>query len=382
MLWKNRDFRRFSAKLALLVLPFLPLLVIYVVCDPFKVLRTDADFYRLDDQFVMPNRDYASTELFLRNDPVYHYDSFIFGSSRSLAIRADDWQQYLQSASAFHFDASNESLYGIHAKVKYLNAHGVAIRNCLITLDADTLSQVHNSDGPLFVKHPAVSGMSRLSFQLQFVKAYARGRFFLAYLDRRIFGKFRPYMKGFIEDRRFLNVPRTNDLHFVSEDEAISSGEEKWYRERQAIFYQRPLVSQTSPQVIGSIQANYLLEIAGILRANRADVRVLIHPAYDQKYLNLHDLEILRAIFGQSSVFDFSGINIFTSDPHNYYETIHYRPRVGRQMLAIAYRSGARELQSPGIQGALDLGGYGGRFRRTSSNTHVKKASRSVTCRE
>ncbi len=336
---QNKELRLFVAKAALLLLPFTLILGSYVVCDPFKVIRSHPDFYRVDEQFVMPNRDYASTELFLRNYPVYGYDSFIFGSSRSLAIRADDWQQYLRGASPFHFDASDESLYGIHAKIKYLHVHGVAIRNCLITLDADTLSQVQNSDGPLFVKHPATSGMNRLTFQLEFAQGYAKGRFFVAYLDRRIFGKFRPYMKGFIEDRRFLHLPRTNDLYFASEDQAISANEEKWYRGREQIFYPRPLTSQASPRVIGSVQVNDLVEIADVMRGDNAIVRVLIHPAYDQKSLNAQDVETLRSIFGRNNVFDFSGINALTSDPHNYYETTHYRPMVGRQMLAAAYGS-------------------------------------------
>ncbi len=337
---QNKDLRMFVAKAALLMLPFTLIVGSYVVGDPFKVIRSHPDFYRADEQFVMPNRDYASTELFLRNHSVYGYDSFIFGSSRSLAIHTDDWEQYLQGASPFHFDASDESLYGIHAKIKYLHSHGVAIRNCLITLDADTLSQVQNSDGPLFVKHPATSGMNRFTFQLEFAKGYAKGRFFVAYLDRRIFGKFRPYMKGFIEDRRFLHLPRTNDLYFASE-EAIGTDEGKWYRGRQQIFYPRSPTSQTSPRVIGTAQVNDLVEIADILRGDNAIVRVLIHPAYDQKSLDPKDVEALRSIFGRSNVFDFSGINSLTSDPHNYYETTHYRPIVGRQMLAVAYASSA-----------------------------------------
>ncbi len=336
---QNKELRLFVSKVALLLLPFTLIVVSYVVCDPFKVIRSYPDFYRADEQFVMPNRDYASTELFVRNYPVYSYDSFIFGSSRSLAIRTGDWEQYLQGASPFHFDASDESLYGIHAKISYLHGRGVAIRNCLITLDADTLSHVQNSDGPLFVKHPATSGMNRVTFQLEFAKGYAKGRFLVAYLDRRISGKFRPYMKGFIEDRRFQHLPRTNDLYFASEDEALGADEEKWYRGRQQIFYPRTVTSESSPRVIGTVQLNDLIEIADMLRADRAEVRVLIHPAYDQKSLNPQDVETLRSIFGRDNVFDFSGINALTSDPHHYYETTHYRPMVGRQMLAAAYGS-------------------------------------------
>lgn len=44
-------------------------------------------------------------------------------------------------------------------------------------------------------------------------------------------------------------------------------------------------------------------------------------------------MEILKDIFGYENVFDFSGINEYTNDIHNYYERGHYRPILGALLL-------------------------------------------------
>jgi hypothetical protein len=71
----------------------------YWYFDPFKVLRTYADFSK---PVIVPNRDYVSTETFIRNNPHYHYNSFIFGSSRTMAFKPARWKKYLtQDAEPF-----------------------------------------------------------------------------------------------------------------------------------------------------------------------------------------------------------------------------------------------------------------------------------------
>jgi hypothetical protein len=46
----------------------------------------------------------------------------------------------------------------------------------------------------------------------------------------------------------------------------------------------------------------------------------------------------LQGIFGKENVYDFSGINEFTEDYHNYYEAGHYRPLLGNKLLERIYK--------------------------------------------
>lgn len=71
-------------------LPILLLMAVYVWTDPFCSLR-DFDINNVD----ATNREYLSTELFLRNKDNYTYDSFVFASSRGGGINTYTWKMYL-----------------------------------------------------------------------------------------------------------------------------------------------------------------------------------------------------------------------------------------------------------------------------------------------
>ncbi|MFM7053473.1 MAG: histidine kinase, partial [Bacteroidota bacterium] len=97
-------------------------LILYAYNDPFKVLRPYADY---SYSSVFTNRDFVSTSMFIKQFPKNKYNSFIFGSSRTMAYRPEVWDRYLDNDSrVFVFDAAGESVYGIYHKLKYLDAEG------------------------------------------------------------------------------------------------------------------------------------------------------------------------------------------------------------------------------------------------------------------
>ena len=89
--------------------------------------------------------------------------------------------------------------------------------------------------------------------------------------------------------------------------------------------------------VIGDEQAQLLRQIAALLHRHRTKVRLIISPDYDQLKLNPADKAALDHLFGRGVVFDFSGINAYTADYHNYYERGHYRPILGERLLQAVY---------------------------------------------
>jgi hypothetical protein len=130
-------------------IPIISFLILYFYYDPFKVLRNYDDY---SNQFIAPNRDYVSTTMFIKNYKKYNYNSFIFGSSRTIAFRPNSWRKYLGDNSIpFMFDASNESIYGIYTKLKYLDSINVKLKNVLIILDRDaSFLNLKNHEGHLF----------------------------------------------------------------------------------------------------------------------------------------------------------------------------------------------------------------------------------------
>jgi hypothetical protein len=334
---KNRN-RKLLVWIAFLAAPLVLSLVGYLVADPFCVLHRKLYAPGFP---VAINRDYASTELYLRQHAERGYDSFIFGSSRSAAFRCDDWRAALQRADArcFHFDAWKESLFGLEAKVRLADALGAPLRDALILVDGSLLSQVVPSTEPVFRSHPRLTGQSWPAFELDYLTDFYSNHFCLKYLDYALSGKVRGYMGQAFNARNFTHLLDTNDELFTAVDEKIARQGEDYWRSHADLF--GPRAGGTAPIAVLPEQRRLLSSMAAIFARHGTRIRVVVSPLYDQIRLHPADLGALREIFGQDNVVDFSGENSLTSDVRNYYEASHFRPPVARAILSVLYARGA-----------------------------------------
>lgn len=312
------------------------LFVSYYYYDPFKVVKHYSDY---SYSYVIPNRDYISTTMFNNNYSKRGYNSFIFGSSRTLAFRPASWQKYLSAGDkTFMFDASGESIYGIYTKLKYLESKKVKINNALIILCRDaSFVNSENHKGHLFIKHPATSGESSIDFQSEFFKAYLNPKFMFAFFSYKIIGAYKPFMAGYIENRKITYDTLTNEINIIDQENEITQHPANYYLKRKEMFYKRTSEKIDSIPQINKKQEFMLSEIRRILEKNNAQYKVVISPLYEQIKFNPKDILLLQKEFG-SHLYDFSGKNSFTEDKMNYYETSHYRPKVGDSILKIIYK--------------------------------------------
>jgi hypothetical protein len=326
------------------LIPVIILTIGYIAFDPFKVLHDYDDF---SGSFVDLNRDYVSSQFFLKNNENCHYDAFIFGSSRTLAYRTSTWLKYLpSSASPFMFDARGESVYGIYTKLKYLDEHNVPITNALILLDRD-MSFDFTSDHIEFLgkKDPAISGDSRLLFQFAFFKTYFNPKFLLSYYLYKFTGKFYPFMTGYIHDIETSNVihektPLTNEHAYAEAIERkLDEAPDAYYNvEKKSEFYDRGAETTASFPQIGLAHRKLLEGIKSILEKQQTNYKVVLHPLYEQVKFNPEDMKILQELFGKH-LYDFSGKNDLTDKITNYYETKHFRKAVGDSILKRIYEN-------------------------------------------
>ena len=340
----NSQHKVFLVKVGLLLLP-VPclLLILYLLLDPFKVVKTYNSFSDSGNEaHVTLNRDYVSTQTFIKNYPKYKYNSFIFGNSRSGFFEIDSWKKYIHTDQCFHFDANKENLLGIYRKFVFLNKNNIKIDNALIILDYETLMQVIESDEYLFQADPKLSGKSILAFHLEFFKTFISSEFLLPYLDFRISKKAKKYMIGkhILNDFPVDYDDKYNEMRFRYFENMITETEGSFYtKERMKLFYDRVKFQKRSPAIISTVQEKMLLVIAEILRKNNAAYKIVYNPLYDQMKLSQADSISLSRIFGEKNVYDFSGINNLTNDYHNYYEQYHFRPRVADSILKYIYSS-------------------------------------------
>jgi len=308
----------------------------YFYYDPFKVIKNYDDFSYL---ISMANRDYISTSMFIKNYKIYNYNSFIFGSSRTSGFKPESWQEHLSENSfPFMFDASNESIYGIYKKIRYLDSLNVELKNVLIIICRDaTFSNSGNEKSHLYIKHPVTSGESYLAFQYTFLKAFFNPKYLFCFYAYQIIGEYKPFMKGYIDDEKITFDTITNEMIFPGVEMELSQNPSQFYLKNKAVFYDRKGEQIDSIQRINKTQVFMMSEVKRILDNHETNYKVIISPTYDQIKFSYKDKYILKNLFGEK-LYDFSGKNEFTDSITNYYEASHYRPMVGDRILNLIYK--------------------------------------------
>lgn len=317
-------------------LPILFLLLLYVYNDPYKVLKSYGNYSYSP---VVLNRDYVSTTVFLKNYKKHNYNSFILGSSRTMAYKPDSWLTHLSNKDIpYAFDAYGESIYGIYTKLKFLDSKNIKIKNALIILDRDASFYLSgNHTGHLGIKHPITSGESYLNFHLEFIKAYFNPKFLFSFYSYKILGAYKPFMAGYITSRIITYDINTNERKILDRETEILNNPKEYYLARSKLFYKREGEKNDTLQRINKEHKFMLMGIKNILDKNNTSYKVVISPLYEQIRFSYPDFYLLKNIF-ENNLYDFSGKNEFTDNKCNYYETSHYRPIVGDSILNLIYK--------------------------------------------
>lgn len=331
---------KFIRRVVLFSLPIVVYILLMMWIDPFKVFHTYKRYYE-DSDFVSINREMVCLRTFEKHYSSERFNSFIFGSSRSNAFSCADWSIHLTPDDVpFHFDAGGESLYGVANKLSYLDREGANIDNAIILVDRELLCKLKNRDTHLSISPPELTGESQFRYYLQFIKSSMNIRFFLSYVDYTIFRSYRPYM------RNMLTPNAASDTHdeincdfwYAAEDE-ISEDSLGYYRDmiNKGVFYTRPKKKSPVTCAANDAEKQLLQDIKSVLDRHDTKYKVVVSPLYEQEPLADDQITLLHEIFGQESVYDFSGKNVLTDPISNYYETSHYRPHVARTILSKLY---------------------------------------------
>jgi hypothetical protein len=72
------------------------------------------------------------------------------------------------------------------------------------------------------------------------------------------------------------------------------------------------------------------------LKTENVNYKIILSPLFEQLKWHPNDFNLLKNLFG-SNLVDYSGINYFTNNKLNYYESSHFRPIVGNEILQQMY---------------------------------------------
>lgn len=319
-----------------LLVPFIFLVIGYIYFDPFKVIYSYGNYSKNP---VILDRDYVSTEKYFQNKDQYHLNSYIFGSSRTIAFKVSTWKKYLKKEdAAFCFDGAAESIYGIHGKIKYLDQQNAKMDNVLIILCRDWMDSSEKSyKWHLFKKHPVVYGKSKIGFQYTFFRAYLNSKFLLAYYNYQFSGEYKDWMGAIINNQVCTLDSISNEMNFPLYDQKIRANPLLHVKKSLPEMYDRKGEAFDTINRIDELAESRLLEIKQILEKRKVNYKIVAGPLYDQIKFSKHDKEILSRFFGKN-FYDYTGRNKYTIHKENYYEISHYRPEVGEAILKEIYQ--------------------------------------------
>ena len=329
--------KQFVKNIVIFGLPFFSIFIIYIVTDVYKVIYhynpyTDPKYY------VVVNRAYASTMTYINQKDIYQYDSFILGNSRSMFYEIDTWKQYLPYGSkCIHFDENGGSISGVHDKIIFIDKTGGHINNVLLVIDYDLLSCLEQKTGYLYIAPPILKGYDNfMDFHIQHFKAFLTPGFLYALIDYKIYGEYRPYMETYISRGNSTYIPEYNEFHKTTTEQQIVEG--TYYdSERLKIFENVQKPNEHSTEILDSQGIHYLRAMKAVFDKHHTSYKIVISPLYNQVKLNPSTHKILCEIFGKDNIYDFSGVNKWNIDYHNYYENSHYRPIVASEIMNIIY---------------------------------------------
>lgn len=306
---RRKSFKRFVLLCLLALLPVFLLLALYVIRDPFHVVKPyKGRVYNPGDTVALTiNWGHVTVESFKYFDPQKHFNAFIFGSSLSGYYRIKDWTPYLpDDARPFHFNASRETLDGILNKLRFLKSRGVNVRHALIIMEDEMLRRRPLDGDVLFVQHPQTApNVSWWDFHQLYFNAFRRPEL-VGYI---LFPK---ALTQTVLDKGYATTDITNRIEVINEgyyawaDSVIAVNPDAFFTAEHIKQYTLPPMELPCPPKIEGWVAYLLKGIERELEALGTDYQIIIPPHYGYEAIDSQDLYFLERIFTPERVHDYS----------------------------------------------------------------------------
>ena len=340
---RKHGMKRFVLLSLLALLPVLLMVAIYIIRDPFHVIKpyNGSINNTADTVQLTVNTGYFSTEAFKYFEPTRHYDSFIMGSSLSGYYRIQDWVRHLpDSVSAFHFNASRETLIGIRNKLNYLVASGSTIKHVLIVMEDEMLKRQPIDQDVLFVQHPqTASNVSWWEFHQLYFNAFRHPELAAYTIWPNATTTRLALEKGYATTDIPDRIEELNEGYYGWADSIIDCNPEAFFTPEHIARYAQPMRLMPCPDKITPAVETLLNDIATILRNQGTDYQIIIPPHYAWEPISSHDLYMLELIFGQQRVHDYSHDPELGTDLHYYYDDGHLIARECARLMDSAYHA-------------------------------------------
>jgi hypothetical protein len=265
------------------------------------------------------------------------YNSFIFGSSRSAYLYACYLNKKIKNSCFFHYANWFETIGGIYAKLKLLDSLNYKIDNAVIYLDTDGVT--FKDDGRISAtEHYLLTNQSRANYYFTHYKM-----FFSSFTMDKLKILLGIRVSGMVFPNWESDLKTNDHQHICSESILDGYGntemDQAYLRKidslkRTGVLFERSSLNQPrrEKKQISINEEHILLKIRELFKKHGTNYRIVITPLYDQMQFDYADMQILRTIFG-NSIYDFSGVNEITNNEYNYFDGMHFRPCISKQII-------------------------------------------------
>ena len=325
-------------KVLLLAFPFIVCLGVYIYNDPFMVIKHYDDY---DHPVVMIQSEGPIGWYKYKNyRDTMHYDSFIMGSSCTMAFQSSEWKKYIKG-SPFRLFSNSEGLGDMLIKLEALDRQpNQPIKNLLIITEPVMLNLTVEQRGVMHIMPPEVSGKSVAYYQSTFLQGFFRKEFFSAYMTYLFKKEYDSSMNRIINNVGQNRTRYTNDEILHIQNKIDSLGErfyetEDWKKIRAQV--KQPTVRNP---IIKEPQKECLLQIQRICKKHNTNVKIAIGPELNGDYVNPADIKLLKQIFGANNVVNYNDPAYKEYSNYSYfYDPAHYNTKVGSKILYDLYRN-------------------------------------------
>ena len=334
-----KQLTKIVAKTLLLATPFIFLLTIYFIKDPYMVLREYEDY----DHPVLKQQHagYVMWHKFLKYNPEKHYDSFIMGASATAAFPCEEWNKHIQG-TPIRIASFEEGLYETYAKMKALDSiKGQEIKNVLIITAPRLLAFTKPQIGLIHAISPEICGMSKFNFQLTYIKSFLEVDFYYPYTKFLLTGKYDKSEIGIINNESRCLTKYTNDDEVFKATEKIieEKGEQPFYETHKDNFIGlKDRTPKMLPTILKNPQIEMLKALKKIADKHHSNLKLVLAPGFNLSYINDKDFAILQQILGKENVFSYeSNVHKELNKIENFYSVEHCRISVARYILNDIY---------------------------------------------
>lgn len=324
---------RFYMKCAFVCLPFILLIALYFINDPFMVLHRYTDY---DHSYVEQNQGAVGWYKYKLYRNKVHYDSFIMGNSCTMSYTGKEWKKYI-NGTPFRFFSNSEKLPNMLEKLQALDRQpDQPINNLLLIIDNTTLKD-QKQDNCFHIMPPEVSHVSQLKYQFTFLQGFFMPNFFCPYIEYCFTHHYKNSMHGVINEKGMSHLGIYNDAVNNAEDNIRLEGNKFWSNRKEWVKEVEESQPEEDKDQIDSLQYDILNRFKQICDKHHTNVKIVINPNPMHVKFNHQELYSLQKIFGCKNVFDFTRAGNYYSDIRHYCDKGHYRTELGNKIMEVVY---------------------------------------------